>query len=215
MAQDVTVLSVPGSGTNFVMRFLEKMHYAQIQLDNQYHWKMTDRRRPDWVYFNQLHPNRVLEEKYRLWTDLPKKAIVTIRPPDLMWLSNQRYQGITLDQQVESWECLWRMMERFDCFIFPVHMDGRLRLTLLQQMCKHIKASAMPQVISHYADAWEPVNAHDYPEKDNWIMSGKAKESRLQLATDWYHHEHVHMRIFLRKTLNDQLVSATKYPESG
>lgn len=210
MAQDVTVLSVPGTGTNFVMRFLEKMHYAQIQLDNQYHWKMSAGRRPNWVYFNQLHPNPVLEEKYRTWTDLPKKAIVTIRPPGLVWLSNQRHQGMTLDEQVESWACLWRMMQRFDCFIFPIHMDGRLRVTLLNAMCDHIKASAMPKLVSQYADAWEPVNAHDYPEKKDWLFMGRSKEPRLQLASDWYHHEHVRMRIFLRNALKDQLLSTTK-----
>lgn len=141
-------LSVPHSGTHFVLEFL----VAVLGLDGVSNAKyITAESNCD---FAHTHPNSLTKIEGGIFDSL----IITLRHP-YKTTRTGKLRGASADLMVDSWQALLDASSQYSKILLVV-IDGpeENRLSQLMAIAKHFNKEHLAKQVEQYANDWRPVN---------------------------------------------------------
>lgn len=141
-------LSVPHSGTNFLLKFL----VAVLGLDGRS--DAVDITAESNVDFAHTHPNSMTALKDGVFGSL----IITLRDPHKSTQTG-KLQGASAELMADSWQALIDNASQYSKILFLV-IDGpeKERFPQLMAIAEHFGKGHLSEQIKEYARDWKPVN---------------------------------------------------------
>jgi hypothetical protein len=173
----VGIYTVPHTGTNFVMRYLDclGLYPEAVSAPRNYHQRHAGYTIKDWDSFSKL------------------KCIVTARDP---YLSAIRFlrddKPNAVEQCAEHWNVFFDTYRTLDHFIVDLAIRDEERLEHLIQAAEFVGIDTTQHIdnIEGYADSWQPANSRNSGMKTRYIETGELPEghnwSLLDDAVNWY-----------------------------
>jgi len=176
------LFSAPGTGTNFVLRFM-----AAAGIKNR--GLALSREQPEGSVQLHSHPTQfaVFEERVCPLTEAFPKVVIPLRHPYKAYRTHKRLKA-THEVIIEHWQCLVEYSDKFeDVFYVPVDILKKGRLELMQELAEFIGYNNQEDIRA-YAVAWAPVNA-----KEGAGFTGDTRDKHaakkipdLDFAMDWF-----------------------------
>lgn len=169
------LFSAPGTGTNFVLRFM-----AAAGIKNR--GLVLSREQLEGSV--QLHSHQAqladFEAKVCPLAEAFPKVVIPLRHPYKAYRSHKRLKA-THEVILEHWRCLVEYSDKFeDVFYVPIDIVKRKRLSLMQELAKFIGYDNQEDIRAYALD-WKPVNKM-HPQTNRM----PAKVPDLDFAVEWF-----------------------------
>jgi hypothetical protein len=153
------IMTVPHSGTNFLLKFLTAVLGLHGNSDAEKVAKESS------VDFAHLHPNPARTVQPGIFDSV----IITLRHP-YKSVQTGKLQGANIGQMDRGWHLLIERQKEYKKVMFLV-IDGpeEDRFVQLMAIAKHFGKEDKEEQVRAYANAWEPVN-QSLTENDKQVM---------------------------------------------